>query len=413
MLRSRLAFSAVFLGLCVHGLASCSAGGGEADPPTVNPGDAPVLPDSTGTPGAGPTPGLVGGGDIFGGVDPDGTPRNVGGETLCDGIDDNGNGVIDDVDAGKDGLCDCLKIGFLGELRSNAGNATNAFQSWLEQRSSVPIKNIGATTPITADVLADLQVLVVGNLQQRRSAGGFTPAEVEVVNQWVQAGGGLMTLNGYTADPNDAQPASQLIAPMGLGYDYQGRGPGIMGVGAPPQVSTGIVDPMSPIVEGTTAIGVYNAYPVTGDGQAIFREGTNDLAQIKMIGEGRVFAFSDEWVTQDALWLPNAQMNQTQCQRDCNQCANECARCDQQCADCAATPCQGGQMPAPGETCVRGCDQSCTQCSGRCDVCEPTCAACTAAEADQKLDIPRFWLNTFRWLTPVNECQVTIPPVIL
>jgi hypothetical protein len=367
-------------------------------------------------PGGAPTsntpPGLVGGGEIFGGVDDDGKPRNVGTETICDGVDDNGNGVIDDVDVGKDGLCDCLKIGFLGSFASDAGSATNAFQSWLEARSSVPIKNIGATTPLTAEVLGDLQVIVVGNLAQRRSAGGFMPAEVEAVNQWVQAGGGLMTLTGYTANEQDAQPTVQLLQPSGLGYAYQGRGPGILGTGAPPVISTGIVDPMSPIVEGITAIGVYNAYPVTGDGQVIFREGTNDLAQAKTVGEGRVFAFSDEWITQDCLWVPNQTMNQTPCQQQCSQCANESARCDTQCADCAAQPCQGGQMPAAGETCVRGCDQSCTECSNRSDTCETACTACSALEVNKKLDIPRFWLNTLRWLTPVNECQVTIPPTV-
>jgi hypothetical protein len=400
------------LGLFANGLASCSAGGGSAAEVAVDPSANPALPGST-TPGSAETPGLIGGGEMFGGVDDDGKPRNVGTESVCDGVDDNGNGVIDDVDVGKDGLCDCLKIGFLGELRSNAGAATGAFQSWLEARSSVPIKNIGATAPLTAEVLSDLQVLVVGNLQQRRNSGGFTPAEVEVVHQWVLAGGGLMTLNGYTDQADDAQPAAQLLEPMGLGYSYQGRGPGILGMGAPPVISTGIVDPMSPIVEGITAIGVYNAYPVTGDGQVIFREGTNDLAQVKMIGEGRVFAFSDEWVTQDALWLPNQMMHQTPFQQQCNQCRNECAQCDTQCTNCAAQPCQGGGMPAAGETCVRGCDQSCTQCSTRCDTCETACDACSALEVNQKLDIPRFWLNTLRWLTPANECQVTIPPIIL
>ncbi len=28
---------------------------------------------------------------------------------VCDGIDNDGNGIIDDVDVGHDGVCDCLR----------------------------------------------------------------------------------------------------------------------------------------------------------------------------------------------------------------------------------------------------------------------------------------------------------------
>lgn len=401
----------LFAGLfaVTQAIGACSAGGSGSSP-TVETDDGsspPVFDDGrSNTP-----PPLVGGGGLLG-VDDSGEPVNVGTELVCDGIDDNGNGIIDDVDVGRDGLCDCLRIGFLGVFASDAGNATGAFESWLEARSSVPITNIGPTQPLTAELLADLQVIVVGNLAQRANAGGFTPAEVQALVEWVQAGGGLMTLAGYTAREGDIVPTTQLLAPFGLGYDYQGRGAGVLSMGAPPMIVTGIVAPMHPAVENITALGVYAAYPVTGDGETIVREGSFDLAQAKLVGEGRVFAFSDEWITQDRLWLPMQQANQTPCQQRCNQCNNECARCDAQCTQCSLEPCQGGQMPLPGETCARGCDQACTQCSMACTTCEAACAECSALEQQNTLDIPRFWLNVMRWLTPANECQVVIPPVV-
>src|SRR5687768_1442944 len=37
-------------------------------------------------------------------VDANGNPVNIGTEVACDGVDENNNGVVDDVDKGKDGL---------------------------------------------------------------------------------------------------------------------------------------------------------------------------------------------------------------------------------------------------------------------------------------------------------------------
>jgi hypothetical protein len=125
-----------------------------------------------------------------------------------------------------------------------------------------------------------------------------------------------------------------------------------------------------------------------------------------------VYAFADEWITQDLLWSPITRP-QTPCQQSCTQCKNQCANCDTQCANCQLQPCQGGQPAPDGGTCARGCDQSCTQCTNNCQTCEQACTACSALEQDDTLDIPRFWLNVIRWLTPANECQVPVPDVIV
>jgi hypothetical protein len=406
MRRSKALFPAGLLLLLANGPGACSAGGGSQDS-TIDPG---TLPGGDGLiPGNNPP--LVGTSGGLGVNGDDAPTVGVGGETVCDGLDDNGNGIIDDVDAGRDGLCDCLKIGFLGSFASDAGTATQAFQAWLEARSSVPIKNIPENTQLSAATLEGLQVLVVGNLSSRARSGGYTPAEVDVVRQWVEAGGGLMTLAGYTANADDMRATVQLLQPTGLGYDYQGRGPGVLGTGAPPVVVTGII--AHPTVEGITALGVYYAYPVTGDGEVIVNDSGFTLAMAKPFGNGRVFAFSDEWITQDRLWLPPPpNQNQTPCQQGCNQCANQTAQCLAQCDNCQQQPCQGGVTPAPGETCVRGCDQACTMCTTMTDTCRQTCEACSALEMKSVLDIPRFWLDVMRWLTPENECKVTIPPVV-
>jgi hypothetical protein len=417
MRRSSVVAASLFSLSMFAALQSCSAGGGdkgEAGVSNALPGEGPKLSDGSGK-GGGSTPAdnpfMI---DDQSLVDVNGKPRNVGTEMACDGIDDNMNGIVDDVDKGKDGLCDCLHIGFLGALASDNGNSTGAFQSWLEARSDVPVKHIGARDKITPEVLADLQVLIIGNMRDRGNAG-FTSDEINAFSQWVQNGGGVMSLAGYSANPNDMQPTVQLLAPTGMGYDLSVGGAGVLGMvmnGPPPVIVHGITAPDHPTVQGITALGVFNAYPVTGDGQVIVREGNYTLAEAKEIGGGHVFVFADEWITQDVLWSPQTRP-QTPCQQSCNQCKNQCSNCDIQCQNCQMQPCQGGQQPPDGGTCVRGCDQSCNQCQTNCQTCEQACTACSALEQDDTLDMGRFWLNLIRWLTPANECQVPIPDVIV
>jgi hypothetical protein len=419
MLVSRV-LAASLLGLAfLASQQSCSAGGSSQGNVGVSDDGSqqvPVLPPPTGQgsvmPGNGSGFQLEDESQL---IDENAPPPNVGSETACDGIDENGNGITDDVDKGRDGLCDCLNIGFFGALASSNGNATGAFEAWLEARSDVPVRHIGARDTITADLLRPLQVLVVGNLSERGNAG-FSAAELEALRNWIEVeGGGLMTLAGYTGNANDMAPTVALLAPTGMSYDYQGRGAGVLGVvmnGPPPVIVTDIPAPDHPSMEGIKAMGVFNAYPVVGDGQVIVRSGMFNLAMAKELGTGHVYVFSDEWITQDQLWSPMARPL-TQCQQSCNQCANQCNQCDNNCSNCQMQPCQGGQQPPDGGTCARGCDQACTQCTNNCNTCEAACAACSALEQDQTLDIPRFWLNVFRWLTPANECQVPVPTTIV
>jgi len=270
----------------------------------------------------------------------DGSAVNLGTETICDGKDDNQNGIIDDVDKGQDGLCDCLNIGFLGDIASDAGSNTTAFQTWLESRSSVPVTRLDARAELTTAALAPLQVLIVGNMTARISGNSpaYSAAELGALQTWVEnRGAGMMTLAGFTGTESHMLPTAQLLAPFGLGYDYQGRGAGVLGEGAPPMVIAGIVA-MHPTVENVKALGVYYGYPVIGDGQVIIRERSFDLAMAKELGKGRVFTFGDEWITQDKLWQP-------------------------------------GALPT-------------------------------------NLDVTQFWLNVISWLSPANECKVSIPKII-
>src|SRR5688572_19925228 len=84
-------------------LQSCSAGGSPKDGTDVTQdqsAQAPKLPNTPSTGGGTPSadnPFMI---DDQSLVDENGKPRNVGTEALCDGVDENMNGITDDVDKG-------------------------------------------------------------------------------------------------------------------------------------------------------------------------------------------------------------------------------------------------------------------------------------------------------------------------
>lgn len=342
-------------------------------------------------------------------------PLNLGTELECDDKDENDNGIVDDVDIGKDGLCDCIHIGFFGEIASDAGQDTASFDAWLIERSGqVPIKRLAADETLTAEWLASLQVLIIGGMQERAAAGGaFTAEEIAAFDDWVRnRGGGVMTLSGYTATSDDAQPTNELLANTGLGYDLGTvQEQGVIGEAAPPVWLNDIAAPDHPTVDQVTEIGVYYGYPVEGDGTVILQGEGYDLAMAKQVGNGRVFVFADEWITQDATWagLSNGQANP--CQQPCNEQENICRIAEMQCAQCEMQPCSDPNDTDAG-TCSKGCQPSCDSETTRCQTNTELCAECTA-EADARAEAtPRLWLNTIGWLTPDSECKVEIPPSV-
>jgi hypothetical protein len=399
-------------------LASCSAGE-TAPPPRATTGTPtgsntppPVLTDN-GDPTLVPDDGDTSG--VGSGANPPRAP-NLGTETVCDDIDDNANGIIDDVDVGKDGLCDCIHIGFFGGIASDAGMATAAFDTWLIERSGqIPIKRLASTDTLTADWLSSLQVLIVGGLKERAAAAGsgaaFTADEIAAFDAWVsEQGGGVFTLSGYTANATDARPVSELLQHSGLAYDTTNvPAAGVISNGGPPVWLTDIVTPTHPTVEGVNQVGVFYGYPVTGDGTPILDGEGYTLAMAKQWGIGRVFAFADEWITQDATWSGLANGQADPCQQPCNEQANICRIATEQCANCEEQPCSD---PADTDitTCSKGCQPSCESETTRCATNTALCETCTADVDAREQATPRLWLNTIRWLTPANECQVAIPP---
>ncbi len=213
-------------------------------------------------------------------------------KTFCDGIDNDGNGIIDDVDKGKDGICDCLLIATLG-VPGTWGNG-DIFASWLDSRS-----DFGATAlddqVLTKALLDQYQVIVAEDLS--KMGRSYSAAEVAALGAWLDAGGGFLTLIGY-ADPTELANANSLVAPFGLSYGSQQ----IL------QKSGGSTVPVTqwtaghPVTNGISLVGVDNGYPVQGSGSVLASEGGFDLLRALTVGSGHVLMWGDEWITYDSEW---------------------------------------------------------------------------------------------------------------
>lgn len=222
----------------------------------------------------------------------------------CDGIDNDGNGIVDDVDAGGDGVCDCLSIATLGQIGpwSNGGNV---FETWLNARSP-----LGATAlddqVLTPELLAPFQVIVVLHVDTTEVSNGdrvaqahheFAEAEATAFGAWVQAGGGVMTTIGYTGDEAaEVVNVNRLLGTVGMGYSATNLD------------LTGYVAQWDehPVTMGVSNIFTDNGVEPAGpSGVTVARTGDGagqPGLQVTEAGSGRVIVWGDEWITYDSEW---------------------------------------------------------------------------------------------------------------
>ena len=261
--------------------------------------------------------------------DTDSTPVSVGNEDLCNGIDDDGNGIIDDVDKGKDGICDCLNIATVG-IPGTWGEG-NIFAEWLASRSSMEI--IALRDAVLDDAtLSPFQVIVFLNVGEADDGIGrvYGDEEVAAVARWISGGGGLMTLIGYADYREEVDNINRILASFDVGYASTPI------LQKQQNTTVPISDWMThPTTDGISAVGVDNGYETSGGGTVIATEQSLNVARVTTKGDGKVFVWGDEWISYDSEW-----------------------------------------------------------------------------EEMTEYQVERFWLNIFKWLSPEDECQVAIPPVI-
>jgi hypothetical protein len=221
---------------------------------------------------------------------------------VCDGLDNDGNGIIDDVDAQGDGLCDCLNIATVGEIGpwSDGGNV---FKTWLNTRSPRPATDLGDQI-LTDELLKPFQVVVVlysatmelnGNNRTLPAHHAFSDEEVAAFTRWVRGGGGVMTTIGYIWDETkEVMNVNRLLAPLGMAYSTSKRD---LGGSCDKWVA-------HPVTDQVKRIGTMDGVEPDGpEGTTLAYDGSGRVAlQVATPQAGHVIVWGDEWITYDSQW---------------------------------------------------------------------------------------------------------------
>ncbi len=210
-------------------------------------------------------------------------------ETKCNARDDDCNGAIDDVDVGKDGICDCLGVLILGAPGSNTASA---FEAWLKAKGTTTKRRLdSAGGPLVAADLTGVDVVILDRLSR-----DYDAAEVLALHNWVKAGGGLIAMTGYDHSGADATRPNKILEALGAKYDTTIRP-------SAPITDWDLTHPIGKDMSSVTFAGGYAVTPVAGFKTAVVaRSSGNPVAVAVDVSMGRVFAWGDEWIEYDSEW---------------------------------------------------------------------------------------------------------------
>jgi hypothetical protein len=210
-------------------------------------------------------------------------------ETKCNAIDDDCNGAIDDVDVGKDGICDCLGVLILG---TSGSLAASTFETWLKSKGTTTKRRLdSAGGPLAATDLAGIDIVILDRLSR-----DYAKTEIDALQAFVKGGGALIAMTGYDHSGADATRPNLIIEGLGAKYDTTIR----------PNAPITEWDTAHPIAKDMTSVtfaGGYAVTPVTGFKTAIVaRSSGNPVAVAVDVGTGRAFIWGDEWIEYDSEW---------------------------------------------------------------------------------------------------------------
>lgn len=232
---------------------------------------------NAGADGSGP----IGGSSVIGSGNSAGTVSlNVGG-----GVDSDAGKSVD----GGTNLCNGATLGVKGTW-----GAGDVFASWLSSRSNSGASALVDQT-LTPDLLANYQVIIAQDVSHNHQ---YSDSEVRALSDWVNKGGGFMTLTGYSQDSTEVDNVNRLLAPFSMSYGTDHILPKGNGNSTVPIT---MWNP-HPIDAGVTAVGVDNGYAVMGMGDVVATGGGNNVGVAQTVASGHVFSWGDEWITYNSEW---------------------------------------------------------------------------------------------------------------
>jgi hypothetical protein len=209
----------------------------------------------------------------------------------CNDVDDDCDGKIDNVDVGGDGICDCLSIALVG---NEGANPSAEFQAWLiAQGTKVDRIHTNQVDVLDKGTVDKYDIIILDYLVR-----SYTPEEAGTLKTWVEAGGGLMSMTGFTNTQWNADRPNTLIKPLGLTYNTsKGWFSGPIKMFA-----------NHPITQGLTSLSFYGGLfiDIVQDGIGVneiimtLPQGPVGVVQDRM--SGRAFIFGDEWIEFDSEW---------------------------------------------------------------------------------------------------------------
>jgi hypothetical protein len=208
---------------------------------------------------------------------------------VCNRVDDDCNGRVDDIDPGTDRLPACLRIGILGRP---GAYTSDSFQQWLRSAGASVERTLADAAPLTRGLLDRYDVVILDAL-----ARDYADDEAAVLRDWVTAGGGVIALTGYTNTPPDRTRPNSLLRPFGVAY----RDGLIVEGPVTDFTSHAVTEGLASVVfRGGYRVDVGRTVDTPTDGVARF--GGEVVGVVQERGAGRVFVWGDEWIEFDTEW---------------------------------------------------------------------------------------------------------------